>query len=108
MHQWLSKLLENQHITYDELTADEKKTYNEWATILSAPEVSLDDLKKFIPGQLAHLDSEQNDYRNTKDKDLYLKASIRNLKMIHAFILGPEQRKKWLETHIEGRVKGIN
>lgn len=101
----LHKLLEAAGLKYEDLTSEEKKTYNDWGAVLSAPDISIDDLKAFIPNQLSQLEAEQNDYRNSKEKDLYLKASIRNLKMIHAFILGPEQRKRWLESHIEQRVR---
>ena len=93
----LHNLLEKLNLKYEDLTAEEKKTYDEYTQVLSQPEITIDDLKKFIPTQLERLESEQNDYRNSKEKDLFLKAQIRNLKMIHSFIQGPEARKKWLE-----------
>lgn len=93
----LSNLLEKLGLNYVDLTEEERKTYDEYAQVLSQPDVTIDDLKKFIPTQVERLESEQNDYRNTKEKDLFLKAQIRNLKMIHSFIQGPEARKKWLE-----------
>lgn len=93
----LHNLLEKLNLKYEDLTADEKKTYDEYSQVLSQPEVTIDDLKAFIPAQLKRLQSEQNDYRNTEKKDLYLKAHIRNLEMIFAFIQGPEARRKWLE-----------
>lgn len=93
----LNNLLDKLHLKYEDLTPDEKKTYDEYSQVLSQPEVTIDDLKAFIPSQLKRLQSEQNDYRNTEKKDLFLKAHIRNLEMIFAFIQGPEARKKWLE-----------
>jgi uncharacterized protein (UPF0335 family) len=93
----LHNLLEKLGLKYEDLTAEEKKSYDEYTQILSQPEITIDDLKGFIPSQIERLESEQNDYRNTKEKDLFLKAQIRNLKMIHSFIQGPEARKKWLE-----------
>ena len=96
----LNKLLEKLGLKYEDLTEEEKKTYNSWASVLSAPNVSIDDLKKFLPVQIETIEQEQNKYDNSKEKDLFLKAQLRNLKMLHAFILGPEQRKKWLEAHI--------
>ncbi len=100
----LSKLLEKLNLKYEDLTAEEKKDYEQWSQVLSQPDVSIDDLKKFIPAQLEILEREQNSYENSKEKDLYLKAQIRNLKMIHAFILGPEQRRKWLEDHLNKKL----
>jgi len=93
----LHNLLEKLNLKFEDLTAEEKKAYEEYTAVLSQPEVTIDDLKAFLLAQLKRLQSEQNDYRNTEKKDLYLKASIRNLEMIFAFIQGPEARKKWLE-----------
>src|ERR1041385_8649434 len=101
----LHNLLEKLGLKYEDLSEQEKQTYDQYSAVLSQPEVTIDDLKKFIPVQLEILEYQQNDYQNSKDKDLYLKAAIRNLKMIHAFILGPEQRRKWLEQHLEKRLK---
>lgn len=100
----LHNLLEKLGLKYENLTEEEKKTYEQWTTELSQPEVTIDDVKKFLPVHIATLENEQNDYQNSKEKDLYLKACIRNAKMIQAFILGPEQRKAWLEKNIEKRI----
>lgn len=97
----LSQLLERLKLNYEDLTDEEKKTYTEWSQTLSQPEITIDALKTFIVQQLSLLETQQNDYQNSKDKDLFLKAQIRNLKMIQSFINGPEARRKWLEDHIE-------
>lgn len=101
----LHNLLEKLGLKYEDLTEEEKKTYTEWNETLVQSEVTIGDLKKFIPSQIEQLEHSQNDYQNSKEKDLFLKAQIRNLKMIQAFILGPEQRRKWLEQHIQSRIK---
>lgn len=96
----LHNLLEKLGLKYEDLTEEEKKTYTEWNETLIQSEITIDDLKKFIPSQIEQLEHSQNDYQNSKEKDLFLKAQIRNLKMIQSFILGPEQRRKWLEDHL--------
>ncbi len=105
MHQSLNKLLENLNLKWEDLTAEEKKTYDSWSSVLATPQVSIEDLKNFIPVQIETLEHEQNKYDNSKDKDLFLKAQLRNLKMIQAFILGPEQRRKWLQSHLEQKAR---
>ena len=102
--QILNSLLEKLNLKYEDLSAEVKKVYDEWSRTLTLPEVRIDDLKEFIPSQLARLESEQNDYTNSKEKDLFLKAQIRNLKMILAFIQAPEARKKWLEETLEKKL----
>jgi len=101
----LHNLLEKLGITFDQLSAEEKKTYEEWNQVFSQPEVTIEDLKKFLSSYIDRLEYDQTSYDNSKDKDLYLKAAIRNAKMMLAFITGPEKRKEWLEKHIEQRIK---
>jgi len=97
----LHKVLEKLGIKgYDELSPEERKTYEQWGQMLAQPDVTLDDLKKFIPLQLSLIENELLSFDNSKEKDLFLKAQVRNLKMIHAFILGPEQRRKWAQEQI--------
>ena len=101
----LSQLLEKIGLKYEDLSEEERKTYQQWAETLSQPEVSIDDLKKFIPIQIELTERELLSYDNSEKKELYLKAYTRALQMIHAFILGPEQRRKWLEKYLESRSK---
>ncbi len=101
----LNSLLEKLGLSYDKLTAEEKKTYQEWENVFTQKEVTIDDLKKFLPSYIDRLEYDQTSYENSKDKDLYLKAALRNAKMMLAFITGPEKRREWLEKHIEQRLK---
>src|SRR5438105_404962 len=101
----LHSLLEKLGIKYEELTAEEKKTYTQWSEVFTQPEVSIEDLKKFLPSYISRLEYDQNEYENSAKKDTYLKAAIRNAKMMLAFITGPEKRREWLEKHIEQRLK---
>jgi len=97
----LNSLLEKLNLKYDDLTSEEKRVYQEWSSVLAQPEVTIADLKKFLPQYIANLEYEQNKYENTPNRDLFYKAMIRNAQMIQAFILGPEKRRQWLEGHIE-------
>lgn len=101
----LHSLLEKLGLSYENLTAEEKKTYQQWAETLSQDDVTIDDLKKFLPSYIDRLEYEQTSYENSPNKDLYLKAILRNAKMMLAFITGPEKRREWLEKHIEQRIK---
>ncbi len=101
----LHSLLEKLGLSYDKLTEEEKKTYQQWAETLTQSEVTIDDLKKFLPSYIDRLEYDQTSYDNQPNKDLYLKAAIRNAKMMLAFITGPEKRREWLEKHIEQRIK---
>src|ERR687884_2128121 len=101
----LHSLLEKLGIKYESLSEEEKKTYEQWSQNLTQKDVTIDDLKKFLPSYIDRLEYYLNSYENSKDKDLYLKAALRNAKMVLAFITGPEKRREWLEKHIEQRLK---
>lgn len=101
----LHNLLEKLGIKYEDLTVEEKKTYTQWSEAFAQKEITIDDLKKFLPSYIDRLEYDLNSYENSKDKDLYLKAALRNAKMVLAFITGPEKRREWLEKHIEQRLK---
>ena len=101
----LNSLLERLGLSFDKLTEEEKKTYQEWSNVFTQADVSIDDLKKFLPSYIDRLEYDQTSYDNKPNKDLYLKAIIRNAKMMLAFITGPEKRREWLEKHIEQRLK---
>jgi hypothetical protein len=103
----LHSLLEKLNLSYDKLTEEEKKTYESWNQVFTQPDVSIKDLKKFLPVQIEFLQNQIDDYKLKDDtpKALYLKACLRNLKMITAFVTGPEKRREWLEKHIEQRIK---
>lgn len=101
----LNSLLERLGLSYDKLTEEEKKTYQQWSETFTQKEITVKDLINFLPSYIDRLEYDLNSYENSKDKDLYLKAAIRNAKMIQAFITGPEKRREWLEKHIEQRLK---
>lgn len=101
----LHSLLEKLGLNYENLTEEEKKTYTQWSEVFNQKETTIDDLKNFLPSYIDRLEYDLNNYENSKDKDLYLKAALRNAKMMLAFITGPEKRKEWLEKHIEQRLK---
>jgi len=101
----LQKLLDKINLKYEDLTEDERRTYNEWDSAFSRPDVSIDDLKKFLPTYLDGLENQLNDYANSKEKDIYLKSAIRNAKMMLAFITGPEKRREWVKQNLEQRIK---
>ena len=101
----LNSLLEKLGLKYEDLTSEERRVYQEWSSVLAQPEVTIPDLKKFLPQYISTLEFEQNKYDNTPNRDVFYKAMIRNAQMIQAFILGPEKRKQWLESHIEQTAK---
>lgn len=84
-----------------DLTEEERKTYQEWEKVLNKQEVTMQELKEFIEGQMAIATEKFLSYKNTEKKDLFLKAQLRNYKSILAFIQSPAINKEFLENHIK-------
>jgi hypothetical protein len=81
----LHNLLEKLNLKYEDLSAEERKTYQQWGEKLA---------------ELSLVENELLSFENTKEKDLFLKAQVRNLKMLNAFIQGPEHRRKLAQEQI--------
>lgn len=102
----ITEILKKLNLKYEDLSSVERETLKSWENALREPSVSVKDLSDFIATQIELAEVQISDYSNDPKKDLYLKAVLRNLRMIQAFIQGPEQRKKWIETHIKQLTKG--
>lgn len=101
----LNKTLEKLGIAdIRDLTPAEKQTYQQFEELMQR-EVTIEDLKKMIPILRGQLEDKLLDPQNNGDHDLFLKARIRNLKDIYAFITAPERNKKALEANLSNLIK---
>lgn len=87
-----------------DLTPSEKATYEQFEELMKR-EVTIDDLKKMLPILRAQLDDRLLNEENSTKQDLHLKARIRNLRDIIAFITAPERNKKALEANLKSLIK---
>lgn len=83
-----------------DLNVEEKKTLEQWQKVLNKEDITIKDLKEFINSQVIMITEQLLTYDNTKDKDIYLKAQLRNFRMLLAFIDSPEKAKEYLERYI--------
>ncbi len=91
--------------SFDELTPDERKTYAEMAKIASQRPVTIEDFKVFISNLRISLDNTIAVDDLSRDRDLALKARLKNLIVIEAFLYSPERAKAALESYINGIAK---
>jgi hypothetical protein len=77
----------------DDLKPEEKATWLKWSTILGKDDVSIDDLKKFLPQELERANVELRKHENSDKKDAYYKAYGDILATILKFIVTPTARK---------------
>jgi hypothetical protein len=102
----LNQLLEKLGIhNYEQLTAEERKTYQEWGQILSAPEVSLDDVKKLLTSESKRAAEEIRKFENSKDRQLFFQALARLTDTLTLFLDTPAASREALKAHLKQTFK---
>ncbi len=103
------ELLDKFNLKLDDLTEPERKTYFDWIQRLSKQQVTLEDVKAFVPRLIAAVNEELAGLSEPKHfwhlrfqrkRDLYLKARLKNLLMLNDFLSGPEKAQKWVEQQL--------
>jgi|SRR5581483_9661819 len=98
----LQQLLEKLGIhDIDKLTAEERKTYQTWATILAAPDVTFDDVKKLLAKEEERATAELKNFENTKDKQIFYQALARLASTLKLFIETPANEREALKAHLK-------
>lgn len=82
----------------DQLKPDEKATWMRWAAILGKADITIDDLKKFLPIELERATIELRKHENSPQKDSYYKAYGDILSTIQKFIVTPTQERENLKA----------
>jgi len=85
----------------DDLTPEEKKTYQQWASILNRPDPTIDDLKAILPKELARANEELRKHENSKDKDSFYKAYTTLCEFILKTITSPTQEREALKAFLK-------
>ena len=105
----LPQLLDKFGLNLDDLNAAERDTYFEWMERLSRQEMTLDDVKAYVPRLIASLNAEMASLEPPPSvwawlmrdrRETYLKARLRNYLMLADFLAGPERAQKWVERQL--------
>src|SRR5918912_3241451 len=90
----LSQVLERFGVKdYSELKAEERATYLRWADTLNKPDLTIDDIKKFLPLELARANEELRHWENSDKKELYFTAYTQILQMLTDLLTAPEKER---------------
>jgi hypothetical protein len=83
-----------------DLTESERATFKQWETILTRNETTTSDLKTLVSAELDRADEELQKYENTPQKDLYLKAYRKILKLLLTAHSAPGAQRDQLKRQI--------
>lgn len=98
----LDQLLERYNLKYEDLNSAEKETLQTWLSALDQNQISVEKIKDYITSML---DSVENDLETTENgtkKDLFLKARLRNYRLLRAFLTSPERARVQIENALSG------
>src|SRR5436305_841159 len=88
---------------YSELKTEERAIYLKWADTLTKSDLTIDDLKKLLPVELARANEELRQYENSDKKELYFKAYTRILQLLTDLLTAPEKERKALEGQLKNQ-----
>jgi hypothetical protein len=98
----LDSLLEKLGIkSFDELKPAERATYTEYARLLTQPDTTIDDLKKFFAAETARTNVELRNFENGEKKQLYYQAYANFLTNIETFIHAPTKQREELKARLK-------
>jgi len=92
--------LKQKNINYEDLTPQEKETLKNWYKTLAENKLTLEKVKEYIASMKNSVETELADYNLPKEKDLLLKARLKNYIMLYEFMTLPEKAKKYLEQSL--------
>ena len=96
----MDELLESLGLTYNELTAAERETYQNWYEKMSQAAISVTDISNYIITMRESVEHELSRFDNSREKDNNLKARLKNYLLLEAFLTSPEKAKKALKSYI--------
>ena len=113
----LDQLLENLGVkNHDELEPDEQKVYDKWLKALQVQEISPESIRQHITRMREIVEqklSEEPEYitvlffKFRNDKNVFLKARLRNYLMLEAYLTSPQRAKEQLERMVSGMIRKV-
>ena len=106
----LDDILFKMGLKFEELTPDEKQTYEKWLKILESRPLNIDDMKDGLEAMKQSVEIELVDteelsrfifFRYPNRKQIILKARLKNYMLLESFLNSKDKAKKALESRIE-------
>lgn len=83
---------------YDDLTAEEKKTYHEYEKVLQGRELTSKEVRQFFDTRIEHAIEKLTTEDLQKDVDLFYRVELKLLRKLVVFLDSPKREKEQLEA----------
>jgi hypothetical protein len=95
-------------LKYEDLLDEERNTLDEWMSVLGKGELNVGSVKEYIAGMKDAVEDKLTQTGHNNKEDLFLKARLKNYKLLESFLTSRERARKSIEQQISaiaGRVK---
>jgi hypothetical protein len=96
----LDEILKRYNLKLEDLNAQERETLLTWAQKLQTKALTLEDVRDYV-SRMAESIEREFDYDTPKEKDLMLKARLKNYILLRDFLLSPERARKIIEEALK-------
>lgn len=99
----LDSLLKQAGLTYEELTREERQTYNDWLSVLRKNALTIESVREYVKDMRFAVEKEltENPSKTNNKEDFFLKARLKNYMLLEAFLTAPMKAQKALERTLE-------
>jgi hypothetical protein len=97
----MDKILELLGLKWEDLNTAERETLMSWVKAANSKQVGRNEIKEYVQRLRMDVDNQLATEKLNKKQDLFLKARLKNLILLEAFMIGPEQAKKSLEMYAQ-------
>ena len=113
----LDELLDQYKLKYDDLNPTERETLNSWVTAIKNSQITIEKIRDFIINMKESVEKELSQepeyiqlfiFKVRNDKNILLKARLRNYLLIEGFIATPQKAEDQLKQVIAGFAQNID
>jgi len=98
----IEEILKKYNLKYEDLKPVEKETLNTWLDALKQGQLTIEKVRDYIRTMRDSVEHELTKSSVGNKDDLFLKARLRNLMLIEAFLSTPEKAKQAINRALAG------
>ena len=100
----LNRMLGKLGVSYDQLTDEERRTFNAWQDALSGRKLTDDDVARFLNGEYDDAVKKLSSATLNERTDTFLKMKVDFIIKVKEFLATPEREKQMVERQIESQI----
>lgn len=100
----LNKMLGKLGVSYDQLSDEERRTFNAWQDALSGRKLTDDDVARFLDGEYNDAVKKLSSATLNERTDTFLKMKVDFIIKTKEFLATPAREKMMVERQIEAQI----